>query len=69
LYNVLQYSDHSYPGPGNSKFKAMKKIDTIAMIRSIRDQQNKDTLGKSPQETIIYYRNKAACFTKKKKLK
>ncbi len=37
----------------------MKKIDTVKMVRNIRDKQNTDTAGKSPQEIIDYFRRKA----------
>ena len=37
----------------------MKKIDTLKMVRNIRDKQNADTAGKSPQEIIDYFRRKA----------
>ena len=37
----------------------MKKIDAVAIVRNIRDKQNKDTSGKSPQEIVEYYRRKA----------
>ncbi len=37
----------------------MKKIDAVEMVRNIRDKQNKDTSGKSPQEIIDYFRRKA----------
>ena len=44
----------------------MKKIDAVEMVRTIRDKQLKDTLGKSPQETIDYFRAKAAKIAEKK---
>lgn len=37
----------------------MKKIDAVKMVRNIRDKQNTDTAGKSPQEIIDYFRRKA----------
>ena len=37
----------------------MKKIDAVKMVRNIRDKQNADTAGKSPQEIIDYFRRKA----------
>jgi len=37
----------------------MKKIDAVKMVRTIRDKQNKETLGKSPKEIIDYFRKKA----------
>ena len=37
----------------------MKKIDALKMVRNIRDKQNADTAGKSPQEIIDYFRRKA----------
>ena len=37
----------------------MKKIDALKMVRNIRDKQNSDTAGKSPQEIIDYFRRKA----------
>ena len=37
----------------------MKKIDAVKMVRNIRDNQNTDTAGKSPQEIIDYFRRKA----------
>ncbi len=44
----------------------MKKIDAVEMVRTIRDKQLKDTLRKSPQETIDYFRAKAAKIAEKK---
>ncbi|MCG8604856.1 hypothetical protein MJD09_07655 [bacterium] len=32
--------------------KVMKKIDAVEMVRNIRDKQNADTSGKSPEEII-----------------
>lgn len=43
----------------------MKKIDAVEMVRNIRDKQNKDTSGKSPQEIVDYFRRKAEEFAKK----
>ncbi len=43
----------------------MKKIDAVDIVRSIRDQQSKDTLGKTPQEIIAYFRDKAGNISKK----
>ncbi len=37
----------------------MKKIDAVKMVRNIRDKQNTDMAGKSPQEIIDYFRRKA----------
>lgn len=37
----------------------MKKIDAVEIVRNIRDKQNKDTWGKSPEEIIDYFRRKA----------
>ncbi|MGH7885767.1 MAG: hypothetical protein ACRENO_08750 [Thermodesulfobacteriota bacterium] len=37
----------------------MKKIDSIEMVRNIRDKQNKDITGKSAKEIIDYFRKKA----------
>ena len=37
----------------------MKKIDAVKMVRNIRDKQNTDLAGKSPQEIIDYFRRKA----------
>ncbi len=37
----------------------MEKIDVAKMVRQIRDRQSKDTDGKSAQEVIEYFRNKA----------
>ena len=37
----------------------MKKNDALKMVRNIRDKQNADTAGKSPQEIIDYFRRKA----------
>ncbi len=37
----------------------MKKIDAVKMVRRIRDQQSKETAGKSTQEIIDYFRKKA----------
>jgi len=42
----------------------MTKIDAVAMVREIRDKQNKDTFGKSPQEIIEYFRKKASEISK-----
>lgn len=44
----------------------MKKIDAVKMVRDIRDKQNTDTAGKSPQEIIDYFRRKAGKVTAKK---
>ena len=46
----------------------MKKIDSVQMVRNIRDQQNKDTYNKSRQEIIDYFRGKAKQITKKLEL-
>lgn len=43
----------------------MKKIDTIKMVRKIRDKQSKDTVGKSTEEIIDYFRKKAGEISKK----
>ena len=43
----------------------MKKIDAVKMVRNIRDNQNTDTAGKSPQEIIDYFRRKAKEITEK----
>ena len=51
---------------GNGYILVMKKIDAVEMVRTIRDKQLKDTLGKSPQETIDYFRAKAAKIAGKK---
>ena len=37
----------------------MKRIDALKMVRNIRDKQNTDIAGKSPQEIIDYFRRKA----------
>ena len=37
----------------------MKKNDAVAMVRKIRDKQNKDTSGKSAKEIIDYFHRKA----------
>lgn len=41
----------------------MKKIDAVKMVRKIRDQQSKETAGKSTQEIIDYFRKKAEKIT------
>ena len=43
----------------------MKKINAVEMVRNIRDKQNKDTAGKSPQEMIDYFRKKAEKIAEK----
>jgi len=43
----------------------MKRTDAVEMVRKIRDKQNKDTSGKSPQEIIAYFRKKAGELAKK----
>jgi hypothetical protein len=42
----------------------MKKIDTVQIVRNIRDRQNKDIKDKSPQEIIDYFRKKAIKINK-----
>ena len=37
----------------------MKKIDAVKIVRNIRDEHHKETLGKSPTEVIAYFRKKA----------
>ena len=46
----------------------MKKIDAIDIIRSIRENQYKETKGKTNKEIIAYFRQKAAKFSKVKEL-
>ena len=41
----------------------MKKINAVEMVRYIRDKQNKDTAGKSPQDIIEYFQKKARQIT------
>jgi len=43
----------------------MKKIDAVEMVRNIRDKQNKDISGKSPNEIIDYFRRKARKIAEK----
>ena len=43
----------------------MKKIDSVEMVRKIRDKQNRDNTGKSPREIIEYFRGKAKKITEK----
>ena len=43
----------------------MKKIDSVEMVRNIRDRQNKEISGKSPQEIIDYFRRKAGKIVEK----
>ena len=43
----------------------MKRIDAVEMVRRIRDKQNKDTSGESPQEIVDYFRKKAGELAKK----
>ncbi len=43
----------------------MKKIDTVEMVRNIRDKQSKDVSDKSPKEIINYFRRKAMEFAEK----
>lgn len=42
----------------------MKKIDTVQIVRDIRDKQNIDIKDKSPQEIIDYFRKKATKIDK-----
>ena len=37
----------------------MKKIDAVQTVRKIRDKQKLETTGKTTQEIIAYYREKA----------
>ena len=46
----------------------MEKIDTVAMVRKIRDKQNKEIEGKSTAEIIKYFRSKAGKITQKAKI-
>jgi len=43
----------------------MEKIDTILMVRKIRDTQSKEIANKSTQEIIKYFRKKASGINKK----
>ena len=43
----------------------MKKIDTVKMVRNIRDKQNRETSGKSSGEIIDYFRRKARKIAEK----
>ncbi|MBN1294967.1 MAG: hypothetical protein JXB48_24235 [Candidatus Latescibacteria bacterium] len=43
----------------------MKKIDTIKMVRNIRDKQYKEISGKSSEEIIDYFSKKAKKITEK----
>jgi len=43
----------------------MKKIDTIKMVRKIRDKQGKEIAGKKTQDIIDYYRKKARDLAEK----
>jgi hypothetical protein len=66
LFNILLYSGFSHPGLEKiCGLTIMKKINAVEMVRSIRDQQSKDTLGKTHQEIIAYFRSKAGKITKK----
>lgn len=43
----------------------MEKISSVEMVRNIRDKQNKDISGLSPQEIIDYFRRRAGEIAEK----